>query len=75
VETNIEETWTYCRLPIPHHKHFKSTKLLERFNQEIKRRTLGAHLFRRSQLHAADPRRGRRTALRMAGGNPRQSII
>ena len=33
VETNIEETWTYYRLPLAHHKHLKSTNLLERFNQ------------------------------------------
>jgi transposase-like protein len=44
-ETNIEETWTYYRLPIAHHKHFKSTNLLERFNQEIKRRTLVVRIF------------------------------
>ena len=45
VESNIEETWTYYRLPIAHHKHFKSTNLLERFNQEIKRRTLVVRIF------------------------------
>lgn len=45
VESNIEETWTYCRLPISHHKHCKSTNLLERFNQEIKRRALVVRIF------------------------------
>lgn len=45
VESNIEETWAYYRLPIAHHKHFKSTNLLERFNQEIKRRTLVVRIF------------------------------
>ena len=45
VETNIEETWTYYRLPLAHHKHLKSTNLLERFNQEIKRRTLVVRIF------------------------------
>jgi putative transposase len=45
VESNIEETWAYYRLPISHHKHFKSTNLLERFNQEIKRRTLVVRIF------------------------------
>jgi putative transposase len=45
VETNIEETWTFYRLPVSHHKHFKSTNLLERFNQEIKRRTLVVRIF------------------------------
>jgi len=45
VETNIEETWTFYRLPVAHHKHLKSTNLLERFNQELKRRTLVVRIF------------------------------
>jgi transposase-like protein len=45
VEENIEETWTFYRLPLAHHKHLKSTNLLERFNQEIKRRTLVVRIF------------------------------
>jgi putative transposase len=45
VETNIEETWTFYQLPLAHHKHLKSTNLLERFNQEIKRRTLVVRIF------------------------------
>jgi len=45
VETQIEETWTFYRLPLAHHKHLKSTNLLERFNQEIKRRTLVVRIF------------------------------
>ena len=45
VETNIEETWTFYRLPLAHHKHLKSTNLLEQFNQEIKRRTLLVRIF------------------------------
>jgi putative transposase len=44
-EANIEETWTFYRLPLAHHKHLKSTNLLERFNQEIKRRTLVVRIF------------------------------
>ena len=43
VEQNIEETWTFYRFPREHHKHLKSTNLIERFNQEIKRRT---HIIR-----------------------------
>lgn len=39
VEENIEETFTFYRLPAPHHKHMKSTNMLERLNEEIKRRT------------------------------------
>ena len=45
VEGNIEETWTFYRLPLAHHKHLKSTNLLERFNQELKRRTLVVRIF------------------------------
>ena len=39
VEENIEETWTFYRQPREHHKHLKSSNLLERLNQEFKRRT------------------------------------
>jgi len=39
VEETIEETLTFYRLPLAHHKHMKSTNMLERLNQEIKRRT------------------------------------
>jgi putative transposase len=45
VEDNIEETLTYYRLPIQHHKHMKSTNMLERLNQEIKRRTHVVRIF------------------------------
>jgi len=45
VEANIEATWTFYRLPLARHKHLKSTNLLERFNQEIKRRTLEVRIF------------------------------
>jgi transposase-like protein len=39
VEENIEETLTYFRLPLAHRKHMKSTNMLERLNEEIRRRT------------------------------------
>ena len=45
VETNIEETFAYYRLPAAHHKHLKSTNLLERLNQEFKRRTHIVRIF------------------------------
>lgn len=45
VEENIEETLTFYRLPLAHHKHMKSTNMLERLNQEIKRRTLVVRIF------------------------------
>ena len=45
VEENIEETLSYYRLPLAHHKHIKSTNMLERLNQEIKRRTPVVRIF------------------------------
>jgi len=45
VEENIEETLTYYRLPLQHHKHMKSTNMLERLNQELKRRTHVVRIF------------------------------
>jgi putative transposase len=45
VEENIEETLTFYRLPAEHHKHLKSTNMLERLNEEIKRRTRVVRIF------------------------------
>ena len=45
VESNIEETLTFYRLPRQHHKHLKSTNMLERLNEELKRRTLVVRIF------------------------------
>jgi putative transposase len=45
VEDNIGETLTFYRLPLAHHKHMKSTNMLERLNQEIKRRTHVVRIF------------------------------
>ena len=45
VEENIEETFAFYRLPRAHHKHLKSTNLLERLNQELKRRTHIVRIF------------------------------
>jgi len=45
VETNIEETFSFYRLPREHHKHMKSTNMLERLNEEIKRRTHVVRIF------------------------------
>ena len=50
VEESIEETWTFYRLPHQHHKHMRSTNLLERVNEEIKRRT---HIVRTFPNEAA----------------------
>ena len=45
VESNITETLTFYRLPRAHHKHLKSTNMLERLNEEIKRRTRVVRIF------------------------------
>jgi putative transposase len=45
VEANIEETLTFYRLPRQHHKNLKSTNMLERLMEEIKRRTLVVRIF------------------------------
>jgi putative transposase len=45
VEANIGETLTFYRLPRAHHKHMKSTNMLERLNEEIKRRTHIVRIF------------------------------
>src|SRR5512135_3349316 len=45
VEENIGETLTFYQLPLPHHKHMKSTNMLERFNEEIRRRTRVVRIF------------------------------
>ena len=45
VEESIEDTFTFYRLPRQHHKHMKSTNMLERFNEEIKRRTIVVRIF------------------------------
>ena len=45
VEANIDETFAFYRLPREHHKHLKSTNMLERLNQEFKRRTHIVRIF------------------------------
>ena len=45
VEENIGSTLTFYRLPRMHHKHLKSTNMLERLNEEIRRRTLVVRIF------------------------------
>ena len=45
VEESIDETLTFYRLPRQHHKHLKSTNMLERLNEEIKRRTHVVRVF------------------------------
>jgi putative transposase len=49
VEGSIGETLTFYRLPREHHKHLKSTNLLEPINEEIKRRTHVVRIFPNAQ--------------------------
>jgi len=48
-EENIEETFAFYRLPVGHHKNLRSTNLLERFNEEIRRRTYVVRVFPNSE--------------------------
>ena len=45
VEEAIEETFAFYSLPPQHHKHLKSTNMLERYNEELKRRTHVVRIF------------------------------
>ena len=45
MEENIEETLSFYRLPRQHHKNMKSTNMLKRLMEEIKRRTLVVRIF------------------------------
>lgn len=45
VEENIEETLSFYKLPRQHHRHLKSTNMLERLNEEIRRRTYVVRIF------------------------------
>lgn len=65
VEENIEKTLSYYRLPLPHHKHLKSTNMLERLNQEIKRRTHVVRIF--PNAASCLRQRGRLTAAGLRG--------
>ena len=71
VEENIEETLTFYRLPRQHHKHLKSTNMLERLHEEIKRRT---HVVRNlpqcRELPAAGTGIGGRDARELARAAP-----
>jgi putative transposase len=53
VEESIEETFTLYRLPRQHHKQMKSTNMLKRFNEEIKRRTDVVRIFPMTRVGCA----------------------
>ena len=44
-EDNIEETFSVYRLPRQHRRRMKSTNMLERYNEEIRRRTRVVRIF------------------------------
>jgi len=45
VEENIGTTLTFYRLPRLHHRHLKSTNMIERLNEELRRRTRVVRIF------------------------------
>ena len=45
VEQHIGSTLTFYRLPRLHHRHLKSTNMLERLNEELRRRTRVVRIF------------------------------
>jgi putative transposase len=45
VEAQIGSTLTFYRLPRLHHRHLKSTNMLERLNEELRRRTRVVRIF------------------------------
>jgi putative transposase len=59
VEEHIEETLSFYRLPRQHHKHLKSTNLLDRFNKEIKRRAHVVRIFPMPKAACAQSGRSR----------------
>ncbi len=72
VEENIEETLTYFSLPQAHHRNMKSTNMLERFNEEIKRRNRVVRIFpnEASCLRLVRALAGSGAARELAGGQP-----
>jgi hypothetical protein len=52
VEENIGSTLSFYRLPRQHHKHLKSSNMLERLNEELRRRTYVAQ----PQSSSGEPR-------------------
>ena len=45
MEDNIGSTLTFYRLPRLHHRHMKSTNMIERLNEELRRRTRVVRIF------------------------------
>ena len=69
-EETIEETLTFFRLPRQHHKHLKSTNMLERLNEEIRRRTYVVRIFPNARAACAGQGPGRRDPRKLDGGQP-----
>ena len=50
MEEAIEQTLTFFQLPRQHHKHFKSTNMLERLNEQIRRKTYVVCIFPNAEI-------------------------
>jgi putative transposase len=70
VEENIEETLTSYRLRLQHHCHLKSTNMLKRLNEEIRRRTYVLRIFPNSHLPPPHPSPRRRNPRELARSPP-----
>ena len=57
-ESNIQETLSFYWLLRQHDKHMKPTNMLERLNEEFKRRTRVARIFPNSENKVAAPPQG-----------------
>jgi transposase-like protein len=50
-EECFKEILTFYRVPRQHHQHLKSTNMLERLNEEIRRRTYVVRIFPNAAPH------------------------
>ena len=57
-ESNIQETLSFYWLLRQHDKHMKPTNMLERLNEEFKRRTRVVRIFPNSENKVAAPPQG-----------------
>jgi transposase-like protein len=69
VEGNIEQTFSFYRLPQQHPKHLTSSNMLERLSEELQRRTHVVRIFPNGELPAIGTRAGRRDSRELDRGH------